>query len=71
MIDAPKPGKPVTVRDVYAEPTAIRRVLPQAGATARPTAAGPRARRRRGGDVTPSAPRSRWRLGPTAPGAAA
>jgi cell wall-associated NlpC family hydrolase len=33
MIDAPQPGKAVTVRDVYAEPTAIRRVLPQAGAT--------------------------------------
>jgi len=32
MIDAPKPGKAVTVRDVYAEPTAIRRILPQAGA---------------------------------------
>lgn len=30
MIDAPKPGASVTVRDVYAEPTTIRRVLPQA-----------------------------------------
>lgn len=39
MIDAPKPGQSVTIRDVYAEPTTIRRVLPQAvapgaGATA-------------------------------------
>jgi len=33
MIDAPKPGKAVIVRDVYTEPTAIRRILPQAGAT--------------------------------------
>lgn len=33
MIDAPKPGKAVTIRDVYAEPTTIRRILPQAGAT--------------------------------------
>ena len=33
MIDAPKPGKSVAIRDVYATPTAIRRVLPQAGAT--------------------------------------
>ncbi|MBO3100682.1 C40 family peptidase [Cellulomonas fengjieae] len=32
MIDAPKPGKAVTVREVYTEPTAIRRILPQAGA---------------------------------------
>ncbi len=31
MIDAPKPGKAVTVRDVYTQPTAIRRILPQAG----------------------------------------
>jgi len=37
MIDAPKPGKSVTIRDVYAEPTTIRRILPQAAAT--PTAA--------------------------------
>jgi cell wall-associated NlpC family hydrolase len=29
MIDAPKPGEVVTIRDVYAEPTTIRRVLPQ------------------------------------------
>jgi cell wall-associated NlpC family hydrolase len=34
MIDAPKPGKSVTIRDVYAEPTTIRRVLPQASAAA-------------------------------------
>lgn len=34
MIDAPKPGKSVTIRDVYAEPTTIRRILPQAAATA-------------------------------------
>lgn len=34
MIDAPKPGKAVTVRDVYAEPTTIRRILPQASTTA-------------------------------------
>lgn len=34
MIDAPKPGKSVTVRDVYAEPTTIRRVLPQASSAA-------------------------------------
>ncbi|WP_454050986.1 C40 family peptidase [Cellulomonas sp. Marseille-Q8402] len=34
MIDAPKPGKAVTIRDVYAEPTTIRRILPQASATA-------------------------------------
>lgn len=33
MIDAPKPGKAVTIRDVYAEPTTIRRILPQAAAT--------------------------------------
>lgn len=37
MIDAPKPGKSVTIRDVYAEPTTIRRILPQQSAT--PTAA--------------------------------
>ncbi|WP_448059123.1 C40 family peptidase [Cellulomonas hominis] len=30
MIDAPKPGGSVTVRDVYTEPTTIRRILPQA-----------------------------------------
>jgi len=34
MIDAPKPGKDVVIRDVYATPTAIRRVLPQAAPTA-------------------------------------
>jgi cell wall-associated NlpC family hydrolase len=33
MIDAPKPGKSVAVRDVYTEPTVIRRVLPQATTT--------------------------------------
>jgi len=38
MIDAPKPGATVTVRDVYAEPTTIRRILPQAGAAAGPAA---------------------------------
>lgn len=38
MIDAPKPGRAVVVRDVYAEPTAIRRVLPQAGEAAAPGA---------------------------------
>lgn len=32
MVDAPKPGKDVTVRDVYTTPTAIRRVLPSEGA---------------------------------------
>lgn len=37
MIDAPKPGKAVIVRDVYTEPTAIRRILPQAGAAAATT----------------------------------
>lgn len=34
MIDSPKPGKSVTVRAVYAEPTTIRRVLPQASSVA-------------------------------------
>jgi cell wall-associated NlpC family hydrolase len=34
MVDAPKPGKDVTVRDVYTTPTAIRRVLPAEGAAA-------------------------------------
>lgn len=29
MIDAPRPGKSVSVRDVYTEPTTIRRILPQ------------------------------------------
>ncbi|QZN87350.1 C40 family peptidase [Cellulomonas sp. C5510] len=38
MIDAPKPGASVTVRDVYAEPTTIRRVLPQSGASSAATA---------------------------------
>jgi len=38
MIDAPKPGRSVTVRDVYAEPTAIRRILPQQAAGATTTA---------------------------------
>lgn len=38
MIDAPKPGATVTVRDVYAEPTTIRRILPQAGSAAAGTA---------------------------------
>jgi len=33
MIDAPKPGGKVSVRDVYTEPTAIRRILPQATPT--------------------------------------
>ena len=37
MIDAPKPGKAVIVRDVYTEPTTIRRILPQAGAAAATT----------------------------------
>ncbi|MBB2924206.1 C40 family peptidase [Cellulomonas cellasea] len=32
MVDAPKPGQDVTVRDVYTTPTAIRRVLPAEGA---------------------------------------
>lgn len=40
MIDAPKPGKTVTIRDVYAEPTTIRRVLPQQAAAAVPVSAG-------------------------------
>lgn len=34
MIDAPKPGGTVGVRDVWAEPTNIRRILPQESATA-------------------------------------
>lgn len=38
MIDAPKPGKSVTIRDVYAEPTTIRRVLPQQAAAGASTA---------------------------------
>lgn len=32
MVDAPKPGGKVGVRDVWAEPTNIRRILPQEGA---------------------------------------
>lgn len=43
MIDAPRPGKTVTVRDVYAEPTTIRRVLPDAAATAAAASAQARA----------------------------
>ena len=39
MIDAPKPGKSVAIRAVFAEPTAIRRVLPQAPTTATATTA--------------------------------
>jgi cell wall-associated NlpC family hydrolase len=39
MIDAPKPGASVTVRDVYAEPTTIRRILPQAGSATTTAAA--------------------------------
>jgi cell wall-associated NlpC family hydrolase len=39
MIDAPKPGQSVTIRDVYAEPTTIRRVLPQAATGASAVAA--------------------------------
>ena len=37
MIDAPKPGKSVAVRDVFETPTAIRRVLPAATSTATST----------------------------------
>ena len=33
MLDAPKPGKNVTIRDVYETPSTIRRVLPDAPAT--------------------------------------
>jgi cell wall-associated NlpC family hydrolase len=33
MIDAPKPGGKVGIRDVWGTPTAIRRILPQASAT--------------------------------------
>lgn len=40
MIDAPRAGSHVQIRDVYTTPTAIRRVLPQqAAATADPSAA--------------------------------
>lgn len=38
MVDAPKPGKSVSVRDVYETPSAIRRVLPAAAAVAAPVA---------------------------------
>jgi hypothetical protein len=34
MIDAPKPGQSVTIRDVYTEPTTIRRILPSAAEVA-------------------------------------
>jgi cell wall-associated NlpC family hydrolase len=34
MIDAPHPGGEVSVRDVYATPTTIRRILPQEGSAA-------------------------------------
>ncbi len=34
MIEAPRPGKDVQVSDVYATPTAIRRVIPEGGVTA-------------------------------------
>ena len=34
MVDSPKPGKSVAVRDVYETPTAIRRVLPQTSTSA-------------------------------------
>lgn len=37
MVDAPKPGKSVSVRDVYETPSAIRRVLPEAGMAAAST----------------------------------
>jgi len=36
MIDAPRAGSHVQIRDVYATPTAIRRVLPQEAAVADP-----------------------------------
>ena len=38
MIDAPKPGGHVSIRDVYEEPTNIRRILPQETAIASATA---------------------------------
>lgn len=38
MIDAPKPGASVTIRDVYEEPTTIRRILPSASASSTSTA---------------------------------
>lgn len=34
MIDAPKPGDQVRIRDVYTEPTTIRRILPSAAEVA-------------------------------------
>jgi hypothetical protein len=34
MIEAPRPGRNVQVSDVYATPTAIRRVIPEGGVTA-------------------------------------
>jgi peptidoglycan DL-endopeptidase CwlO len=37
MIDAPSAGRTVTIRDVYTEPTTIRRILPSEGSTASPT----------------------------------
>ncbi|TQL01633.1 C40 family peptidase [Cellulomonas sp. SLBN-39] len=43
MIDAPRPGRTVTVRDVYAEPTTIRRLLPDAAPTAAAASAQARA----------------------------
>ena len=39
MLDAPKPGGEVGVRDVWAEPTNIRRILPQEATLAASTAA--------------------------------
>lgn len=41
MIDAPKPGGRVSVRDVYAEPTNIRRILPQEQAAGAELASSP------------------------------
>jgi len=46
MIDSPHPGGHVSVRDVYATPTAIRRILPQAGAATSTAASGVDATRR-------------------------
>ncbi|MEV7972391.1 C40 family peptidase [Cellulomonas sp. NPDC089187] len=40
MIDAPKRGDHVRVRDVYTEPTTIRRILPSAAETAATTGSG-------------------------------
>lgn len=39
MIDAPKPGDQVRIRDVYTEPTTIRRILPSAAEVAGPATA--------------------------------